>query len=123
MARKDMLNPDSRFMEFAAHHNVNVDDVPRLFKDLKELPPGSPRPPYLEDFQLVLSKSYGLNELYGGNGFTLTDKNVGGRSGNVGAREVKVSGNDLSLDAAGKGVWWDSIEIGEFTKTAPGGTD
>jgi hypothetical protein len=62
----------------------------------------------------MLSKTYGLNELYSGGGFTATDENVDDRTANVGAREVKVSGTSLALDPSAKGDWWDSIALGSL---------
>jgi hypothetical protein len=115
-ATADIADPDSRLSTFASKFDIEPSAIPSLFDDLQQIAPGAPRPEHLQDFQEVLSKSYGLNELYSGGGFTVTDETVGGRVGNVGAQEVKVSGDDLSLDPAGRGVWWEAIPLGTLSK-------
>ncbi|MDP6946511.1 MAG: nucleotide exchange factor GrpE, partial [Myxococcota bacterium] len=94
----DIADPASTFAKVASNHGIKLDDLPKLFDELSKIPPGATPPTRLQPFAEALDEAYGLNNLYSGGGFTVTDKTISGRTGNVGAQEVKVSSGSFELD-------------------------
>ena len=118
LVMRDVQDASSALSISLAEAGIQADKLPGLLAQLDQLAPGAARPDHLVPFADVLDRTYSLNSLYSGAGFTVSDQALAGRTGNVGAREVKVSGEDLTLDPAGRDVWWFSLKIGSLTPSS-----